>query len=191
MTPAKKTPAPRRALTASESDAARVRAQTDTAAHQALIRIQYQPDGKMVELPIAALRDYAQDFRKAILLVEDTTADSDRCRTILHDLGYNGIQLITNLPMAVEYLDDVLNSLTYPPDAIVLDLGLGFDSGFDVLRKCHAHPKLTQVPILVWTKRDDPNTEAFSIYLGANDFLVKAADEGPFREALQRLLTLN
>jgi PleD family two-component response regulator len=174
--------------TASEQDAARVRAKTNKTTHQARIKIHYQPNGKMVELPIAALGEYAPDFRKAILLVEDTTSDSDRCRAILHDLGYDGIQLITHLQMAVDYLDDVLNNLTHPPDAIVLDLGLGFDSGFDVLRKCHAHPKLAQVPILVWTKRDDENTEAFSMYLGAKDFLVKAADEAPFREALQRLL---
>jgi CheY-like chemotaxis protein len=188
VAPAKKRPADARAITASDRDAARVRAKSDKAAHQARIKIHYQPNGKIVELPIAALGDYAPDFRKAILLVEDTASDSDRCRGILHELGYDGIQLITHLQTAVDYLDDVLDHLTHAPDAIVLDLGLGYDSGFDVLRKCHAHPMLAQVPILVWTKRDDENTEAFSLYLGAKDFLVKAADDGPFREALQRLL---
>jgi DNA-binding response OmpR family regulator len=44
------------------------------------------------------------------------------------------------------------------------------------------------VPILVWTKRDDEHTEAFSRYLGAKDFLVKVEDEAPFRAALQQLL---
>ncbi|HUS18242.1 MAG TPA: response regulator [Terriglobales bacterium] len=190
MSPAKKKPGPpAKGLTASEADAARNRVRTDKAEHQALIKIRYAPDGKMVEVPVAALGDYAPDFRKAILLVEDTTADSDRCRAILHDLGYDGIQLITSLQLAVDYLDDVLNNLTHPPDAIVLDLGLGYDSGFSVLRKCHGHPKLAEVPILVWTKHDDEHSEAFSTYLGAKDFMVKAADEGPFREALQRLLS--
>jgi PleD family two-component response regulator len=188
LSPSEKKPAPPSDTAASDADAARVRTRTDKATHQAIIKIRYGPGGKVVELPVAALGDYAADFRKAILLVEDTTSDSDRCRVILHDLGYDGIQLITNLQMAVEYLDDVLHNLTHAPDAIVLDLGLGYDSGFDVLRKCHAHPKLAQVPILVWTKRDDPNTEAFSMYLGAKDFMVKAADEGPFREALKHLL---
>lgn len=103
-------------------------------------------------------------------------------------MGYSGIQLITSVHTASEYLDDVLTKLTHPPDAMVLDLGLGYESGFEILRKCHASPQLREVPILVWTKRDDPQVEAFSIFLGAKDFLVKSRDKAELREALQRLL---
>lgn len=187
MSPKKKKPPQARPHTTAETER-QARRRSDKAYHQALIKIHYNKAGKIVETPVATLGDYSPDFRKAILLVEDETSDSDRCRRVLHEMGYDGVQLITHLVLALEYLDDVVDNLTHAPDAIVLDLGLGYDSGFDVLRKCNAHPKLQHVPILVWTKRDDENTEAFSIYLGAKDFLVKSPDLATLRAALERLL---
>lgn len=187
MSPKKKKPPQARPHTTAETER-QARRRSDKAYHQALIKIHYNKAGKIVETPVATLGDYSPDFRKAILLVEDETSDSDRCRRVLHEMGYDGVQLITHLDLALEYLDDVVDNLTHAPDAIVLDLGLGYDSGFDVLRKCNAHPKLQHVPILVWTKRDDENTEAFSIYLGAKDFLVKSPDLATLRAALERLL---
>ena len=157
----------------------------DRVTHQATIRIVYDRQGREVEAPVSG---FSPDFEKAILLIEDTTADSDWCRQVLHDMGYNGIQLITNVHTAKDYLDDVLNKLTYPPDAIVLDIGLGYDSGFEILRKCHANAKLINVPVLVWTSRRDANTETFSMFLGAQDFLVKSRDSAEFRDTIERLL---
>ncbi|HUR36565.1 MAG TPA: response regulator [Terriglobales bacterium] len=164
------------------------RRETDKAYHQALIKIHYSAEGKVVETPVKTLGNYSPDFRMAVLLVEDKTSDADRCRAILHAMGYDGVQLITDLQQALEYLDDVLDKLTRPPDAIILDLGLGYDSGFDILRKCNAHPLLQKVPILVWTKQADEHTEAFSTYLGAKDYLVKSRDPLPLRKALTRVL---
>lgn len=191
MSPSKKkkkrptrTPRP---LAAAE-EARQARRKTDQAYHQALIKIHYSRQGKVLETPVETLGRYSPDFRKSILLVEDKASDSDRCRAVLHELGYDGIELITSLDLALEYLEDVLERLTHPPDAIILDLGLGYDSGFDILRKCNDHPLLQSVPILVWTKQSDENAEAFSIYLGAKDFLVKTRDLGPLRAALKRLL---
>jgi DNA-binding response OmpR family regulator len=89
----------------------------------------------------------------------------------LHDLSYDGVQLITHLMEAEYHLDDIISKLTSRPAAIVLDLGLGADSGFTLLRKCHAEPKLQRVPILVWTKRTYDLSKTFSEYLGAQDFL--------------------
>lgn len=163
----------------------RPQAAADQAAHQATIRIIYDGNGREVEAPLS---EFSPDFEKAILLVEDDSADSDYCRHVLHEMGYSGIQLVTSVDTAKDYLEDVINKLTHPPDAIVLDLGLGYDSGFEVLRKCHASPKLKDVPILVWTKRDDAQTEAFSRKLGAKDFLVKSDDRVELRKTLTTLL---
>lgn len=189
MSPTKKKPAARqqRPLAAAE-ESREARRKSDKAYHQALIKIHYSAQGKVVETPVETLGLYSPDFRKAVLLVEDKTSDSDRCRTVLHQMGYDGVQLITSLDLALEYLDDVIENLTHPPDAIILDLGLGYDSGFDILRRCNANPLLQKVPILVWTKQADAHTEAFSAYLGAKDYLVKARDLLPLRKALTRLL---
>lgn len=153
-----------------------------------LVKIVNYGTGKETQASLAELNQQMREFRKVILLIEDDTLDSDICAEALHELGYDGVQLITHLMEAEQHLDDIVASLTGPPDAIVLHRGLGVDSGFAVLRKCHAEPKLQAVPILVWTKHSDDLAETFSTYLGAQDFLVKSNDEQALREALKRLL---
>jgi CheY-like chemotaxis protein len=154
-----------------------------------LVKIVSYGTGEEIQASLEELNQQMRDFRKVILLIEDDVSASDICARVLHGLGYDGVQLITHLIEAEQHLDDIVACLTEPPDAIVLDLGLGADSGFAVLRKCHAEPKLQAVPILVWTKHSDDLAETFSTYLGAQDFLVKSNDEQELREALNRLLS--
>lgn len=153
-----------------------------------LVKILDYGTGEVTQASLTELNQQMREFHKVILLIEDDASDSHICAATLHELGYDGVQLITHLTAAEQHLDDILSNLTKAPAAIVLDLGLGLDSGFTVLRKCHAEPKLQQVPILVWTKHSDDLAETFSNYLGAKDFLVKSSDHQELREALTRLL---
>lgn len=77
-------------------------------------------------------------------------------------------------------MDDIISDRTAAPAAIILDLGLGNESGFAVLRKCHSEPKLNKVPILVW--------QNILTVGGADDFLVKSDDKHELRESLTKLL---
>ncbi|GAC1691589.1 MAG: hypothetical protein NVS9B5_33390 [Terriglobales bacterium] len=156
-----------------------------------LVKIVNYATGDVIQASLAQLNQQMREFKKVILLIEDQGHASDACTEVLHELGYDGVQLITDLMEAEQHLDDIVSNLTAAPDAIVLDLGLGLDSGFTVLRKCHAEPKLQQVPILVWTKHTDSLAKTFSEYLGARDFLVKSSDKEGLREALKRLLVPN
>ncbi|MDP9162386.1 MAG: response regulator [Acidobacteriota bacterium] len=156
-----------------------------------LVKIVNYATGDVVQASLAQLNEQMREFRKVILLIEDQAHASDACTEALHELGYDGVQLITDLMEAEQHLDDIVSNLTSAPDAIVLDLGLGLDSGFTVLRKCHSEPKLQQVPILVWTKHTDSLAKTFSEYLGAKDFLVKSSDKHGLHEALRRLLVPN
>ena len=164
------------------------RERNDVLLPQPLVKIVNYATGAVIQASLAQLNQQIRDFRKVILLIEDQAYASDSCTEALHELGYDGVQLITSLGAAEQHLDDIVSNLTGPPDAIVLDLGLGLDSGFAVLRKCHAEPKLQQVPILVWTKHTDALAKTFSGYLGARDFLLKSDDRLELSEALKRLL---
>ncbi len=155
---------------------------------QPLVKIVNHHTGDETQANLADLNRQTSEFHRVILLIEDDVSDSDDCAAVLHRLGYDGVRVIDGLAAAEQHLDDMVAGLTEPPDAIVLDLGLGFDSGFTILRKCHAEPMLQQVPILVWTKHTDQLSETFSTYLGASDFLVKSCDEAELAAALQRLL---
>ena len=154
-----------------------------------LVKIVNYETGDVIQASLAQLNEQMRGFRKVILLIEDQAHASDACTKALHDLGYDGVQLITSLMEAEQHLDDIVANLTNAPAAIVLDLGLGIDSGFAVLRKCHSEPRLQQVPILVWSKHSDDLAKTFSSYLGARDFLVKSDDEQELSKALHRLLT--
>ena len=158
---------------------------------QPLVKIVNYKTGDVTQASLAQLNQQMRDFRKVILLIEDQPAFSDTCTKSLHELGYDGVQLITHVMQAENHLDDIVSNLTDAPAAIVLDLGLGLDSGFTLLRKCHAEPRLRQVPILVWTKHTDDLSRTFSNYLGAKDFLVKSGDPRQLRDALKRLMVPN
>jgi CheY-like chemotaxis protein len=153
-----------------------------------LVKIVNYETGDEIQASLAQLNEQMRGFRKVILLIEDQAHASDACTKALHDLGYDGVQLITSLMEAEQHLDDIVSKLTNAPAAIVLDLGLGIDSGFAVLRKCHSEPRLQQVRILVWSKHSDDLAKTFSSYLGARDFLVKSSDEQELSDALKRLL---
>jgi CheY-like chemotaxis protein len=155
-----------------------------------LVKIVNYRTGSVTQASLAQLNQQMREFHKVILLIEDETSASGACTKALHDLGYDGVQLITHLMAAEQHLADIVSGLTGAPAAIVLDLGLGLDSGFTVLRTCHAQPKLQQVPILVWTKHTDELAKTFSNYLGANIFLTKSSDERELRETLRRLLSV-
>jgi CheY-like chemotaxis protein len=153
-----------------------------------LVKVVNYRTGDVTQASLAELNQQMHDFQKVILLIEDQPAFSDTCTKTLHELGYDGVQLITHMLEAEMHLDDIVSSLTEAPAAIVLDLGLGMDSGFTLLRKCHAEPRLQKVPILVWTKHTDDLSKMFSDYLGVKDFLVKSGDPQKLRDALQRLM---
>ena len=155
---------------------------------QPLVKIVNYATGNVVQASLEQLNAQMRTFDKVILLIEDQSDSSDACAKALHELGYNGVQLITRLIEAQHHLDDIIANLTGAPAAIILDLGLGADSGFTVLRKCHAEPKLQRVPILVWTKHTDDLAKTFSEYLGAQDFLIKSGDTEKLKKALTRLL---
>lgn len=112
-----------------------------------LVKVVNYATGDVTQASLEQLNQQMRDFRKVILVIEDEAHDSTTCATALHELGYNGVQLITHLQSAEQHLDDIISGLTAPPAAIVLDLGLGYDSGYAVLRTCHAEPRLQKVPI--------------------------------------------
>jgi CheY-like chemotaxis protein len=153
-----------------------------------LIKIVNYKTGDVTQASLQQLNEQMRDFHEVILLIEDQNAFSDTCTKALHELGYDGVQLITRVLEAEQHLDDIVSNLTEPPAAIILDLGLGMDSGFSLLRKCHAEPRLREVPILVWTKHTDELSKMFSDYLGVKGFLVKSGDPQALRDALKRLM---
>ena len=66
-------------------------------------------------------------------------------------LGAVEVEARTSASAARVYLQSALDGETSLPDLLVVDLDLGYESGFELLRLWHAHPQLANIPLIVWT----------------------------------------
>jgi len=62
----------------------------------------------------------------------------------------------------------------FVPDLIVLDIALPGMDGLDLRDAIRAKDRFREIPILILTNHDDPETEKRSLELGARQFLSKS-----------------
>jgi two-component system phosphate regulon response regulator OmpR len=72
----------------------------------------------------------------------------------------------------------------HPVDLVLLDLWLGSDNGFDVLRALRA---ISRVPCIMVTAQDEVTDKVVGLELGADDYLIKPVN---LRELLARIRAL-
>jgi CheY-like chemotaxis protein len=86
-----------------------------------------------------------------LLIVEDQSADLRVAVDVVNSLGVSFIEARTSITAAKAYLEGGLDGNQPLPDLIILDLDLGYESGFELLRFWHGNPKLSNIPLIVWT----------------------------------------
>ncbi len=105
---------------------------------------------------------------KKVMWVEDDQFLSD---LISRKLNHQGCRLLY-----ARTGEDALKILeTEVPDIIILDLLLPGISGFDVLEKAKANPKVQQVPVVILSNFSQNNEVERAKKLGAEKFLIKAS----------------
>lgn len=98
-----------------------------------------------------------------VFIIEDDSRIRDELCTFLNRYGYNSC-FSTNFKNIVE------EAIKENPSIILLDINLPYFDGHYVCREIR---KVSQVPIIVVTSRDDELDELMSINLGADDFITK------------------
>jgi two-component system phosphate regulon response regulator PhoB len=88
-----------------------------------------------------------------VMVVEDEAAISELIAAALEDEGY---RVLT----ARDGHDAMQMVQRAPPDAIVLDLMLPNVDGWQVIRRCRAHPETTAIPIIVVSAAYDAPQDA-------------------------------
>jgi CheY-like chemotaxis protein len=96
---------------------------------------------------------------KRLLIVEDQSADLRVAVDVVKSLGVSFIEARTSTTAAKAYLEDGLDGNHPLPDLIILDLDLGYESGFELLRFWHGNPKLSNIRLIVWTVMGDEQRE--------------------------------
>jgi DNA-binding response OmpR family regulator len=121
-----------------------------------------------------------------VLIVEDNARDMQFAKDVTRDAGFKAINAETSLQGAEKYLQGALEGVHRMPDAIVLDLVLGLDSGFDLLRLRYTTPLLANVPVIVWTEHDEHNDTVCKLFK-VDAFVGKWTGAAGLRQAIRDL----
>ncbi|MFP5228139.1 MAG: response regulator [Acidobacteriota bacterium] len=118
-----------------------------------------------------------------VLIVEDQPNDLHIAARAAEASGFSSIEARSSVDAAKAWLQKGLDGEFALPDAIILDIDLGYESGFELLRYWHGQPQLARIPIVVWTILGDHYREICQM------FKVSAyVDKGENISVLQQVL---
>jgi len=123
---------------------------------------------------------------KRLLLVEDQVKDARSAAEIATSLGFENVEAFKTTHGALSYLEKGLKGEGPLPDGIVLDLDLGLESGFELLRYRHSTPQLSGIPVIVWSVIEHQR-EVCDLFK-VDSFVSKWEGAGAFRQALEKLV---
>lgn len=121
-----------------------------------------------------------------ILVVEDQPSDLQIASQTAYSAGIEQVEARTNVHAAMSYLEKGLRGESPLPEAIVLDLDLGYESGYELLRFWHSTPELKTIPLLVWTILGEEQREICNLFKVSN-YVSKWEGAGALREAMKKL----
>ena len=125
----------------------------------------------------------AQERRKDILVVDDTTANLRLLTRILTDNGYK-VRPVPNGRLAIEAIRAV------PPDAILLDIRMPGMDGYEVCRILKEDERTSDIPIIFISALQDIQDKIRGFEVGGVDFVTKPFQEQEVVIRLQTHLTI-
>jgi CheY-like chemotaxis protein len=123
---------------------------------------------------------------KRLLLVENDAKDLKLAAETARSMGIPEIEARTSLEAARAYLEKGLSGERPLPDGIVLDLDLGYESGYELLRFWHSTPQLSEIPMIVWSVLGQEHNEMCNLFK-IKTFVGKWEGVAALREALGRI----
>lgn len=105
-----------------------------------------------------------------VMMVDDEPINMQVLQLHLAAEGYDRFIIVSDSTKAMGILR------AERPSVLLLDLKMPEVSGFDILQMVRADNDLKQLPIIVLTASNDPETKVRALRLGATDFLSKPVD---------------
>jgi len=109
---------------------------------------------------------------KRILIVEDQPSDLRLATEVVQNMGFEEVEARTTTADARVRLNEAIEGKQSLPDVILLDLDLGYESGYELLRFWYKNPKLSSVRMVVWTVMGNQEREMCKLF-GVNEFVPK------------------
>jgi CheY-like chemotaxis protein len=115
------------------------------------------------------IRNYLGRQKKRLLIVEDNSAEQMSIRELLHHDDIEIHTVGTGADCLAELRDE-------PYDCVVLDLRLPDMTGFEVLNEIGSDPRLSDVPVVVFTGRELSPEEDAQLHAMARSVVVKGVE---------------
>ena len=119
-----------------------------------------------------------------VFVVEDSPHDVSLAVKTARSAGFSEIDARSSLESAQSWLDKRLQEAMPLPAVMVIDLDLGPDSGYELLRFRHETPAMSNVQIIVWTQLGDENRQICELFK-AEFYIPKWKGAMALQEALQ------
>lgn len=123
---------------------------------------------------------------KRLLVVENEPKDLKVAAETARSMGIAEVEARTSFDTAKAYLDRGLSGEGPLPDGIVLDLDLGYDSGYELLRYWHSTPGLAGIPLIVWSVLGEEQRSMCNLFK-VQSFVGKWEGTEAFRDALGQM----
>ena len=120
-----------------------------------------------------------------LLIVDDQSTDIQNAAQVARSAGFDEIDARQSVTEAEELLKRGTRSEIPLPDAILLDLNLGYESGFELVR-FYRRNGLWRIPLVVWSVREEERKLCELFRLRA--FVCKTDGEDALREVLAGLM---
>jgi CheY-like chemotaxis protein len=121
-----------------------------------------------------------------ILIVEDEVRDFRFAERCARWCGFSEVDGTPSAEAAQALLEKAHSENRALPDAILLDLDLGRESGFNFLRFRYKNPEVLKVPVVVWTQLGDENRELCNVFK-VQGYIGKSDGEYELGKALESL----
>ena len=133
-------------------------------------------------------------FSHPVLIAEDDEDTIFLLERSLRKAGVkNPVKIVQDGAEALGYLENETDHK--PPRLAVLDVKMPLKSGFEVLKEVRAHPKLSRLPVIMFSSSNSQEDVARAYDLGANSYVVKPGDTAGFDDVVRKIneywLTVN
>lgn len=120
-------------------------------------------------------------IRKKILVADDSSASQSLTRMMLEVGHYDVIT-------ASDGLEAITQAIKHKPDLILMDFVMPRMTGIAACRKLRDHPITKEIPIIMVTSRDEPESVEVGFKSGCSDYLIKPLQQGELLDKVKHHL---
>ncbi|MFW6129278.1 MAG: response regulator transcription factor [Candidatus Aminicenantaceae bacterium] len=119
---------------------------------------------------------------KKILLIDD---EEDFCYFLKINMElYGGYKII----ISSDLKKVVKTARRHKPDIILLDIMMPDISGFEILKQLKNDKKISSIPVILLTARDDEESKNKGMELGAEEYIIKPFEIENLKDKIEKII---